>query len=52
MNKQIDLSFYQSKKKKKKKKERKKKRERVTFIFDSLVKSLNSKRGMLHYRLH
>ena len=52
MNKQIELICYQSKEKKKKKKERQKKRERVTFIFDSLVKSLNSKRGMLYYRLH
>ena len=52
MNKQIDLSFYQSKKKKKNERKKEKERERVTFIFDSLVKSLNSKRGMLHYRLH
>ena len=29
-----------------------KKRECVTFIFDPLVKSLNSKREILHYRLH
>ena len=35
-------------------KETKKKKERecVTFIFDPLVKLLNSKRGMLYYRIH
>ena len=30
---------------------KKRNRECLTFIFDPLVKSLNSKRGMLHYRL-
>ena len=43
INKQIELFF--------KKTEKKKEIECVIFIFDPLVKSLNSKRGMLHYRL-
>ena len=38
------VNFYQSKKAKK--------RECITFISDLLVKSLNSKRGMLYYQLH
>ena len=46
VNKQIELSFNQTKKQKEKK------RGCVTFIFDPLVKPLNSKREMLHYRLH
>ena len=36
----------------KKQKTKKKERECVTFIFDPLVKSLNSKTGILHYGLH
>ena len=51
MNKQMELCFNQKKKQKNKTKN-KKKRECVTFIFDPLVKSLNSKRRMLQYRLH
>ena len=47
MNKQMELCFNQKKKQK-----TKQKRECVTFVFDPLVKSLNSKRRMLHYRLH
>ena len=43
INKQIELFFNQSKKQK---------TECVVFIFDLLVKSLNSKRGMLHYWHH
>ena len=38
------VNFYQSKKQKKE--------SVVTFIFDLLVKSWNSKRGLLHYQLH
>ena len=45
IKKQIKLFFNQSKK-------QKKRRECVTFIFDPLVESLNSKRGMIHNRLH
>ena len=33
-------------------KKKEKKRQCVTFIFDSLIKSLNLKMGMLHYRFH
>ena len=44
INKQIELFFNQTKTNKQK--------ECVTFIFDPLVKLLNSKRGMLHYQLH
>ena len=43
----MELCFNQKKKQK-----TKQKRECVTFVFDPLVKSLNSKRRMLHYRLH
>ena len=42
INKQIELFFNQTKKKKKSN----------IFLFDPLVKLLNSKRGMLHYQLH
>ena len=41
------MFFNQTKNQKKEKK-----RECVTFIFDPLVKSLNSKTGILHYGLH
>ena len=44
IKKQIELFFNQTKTNKQK--------ECVTFIFDPLVKLLNSKRGILHYQLH
>ena len=42
----------QKQKQKKNNKKRERERECVAFIFDPLVKPLNLKRGMLHYRLH
>ena len=49
INKRIELFFKQTNKKKR---ERERERVCVTFIFDPLAKSLNSKSGMLHHRLH